>query len=87
MSALMRKQPLDEVGGLESFADYLAEDFFFAKSLTDRGWKLRISSQPAWQNTGISDIDTFQSRVSRFVLHFSLSRQVAFSYFSNVLVD
>ena len=36
MSALMRKQPLDEAGGLEAFADYLAEDFFFAKSLTDR---------------------------------------------------
>lgn len=36
MSALMRKPLLDEVGGLEAFADYLAEDFFFAKSLTDR---------------------------------------------------
>lgn len=36
MSTLMRKSLIDEVGGLDSFASYLAEDFFLAKSLTDR---------------------------------------------------
>ena len=36
MSALMRKSLIDEVGGLDTFANYLAEDFFLAKSLTDR---------------------------------------------------
>jgi len=66
MSALMRKSLIDEVGGLDSFANYLAEDFFLAKSLTDRGWKLQISSQPAWQNPGVSDIDTFRNRLSRW---------------------
>lgn len=36
MSALMRKKLLDDVGGIAPFGQYLAEDFFFAKSFTDR---------------------------------------------------
>ncbi|XP_015922747.1 ceramide glucosyltransferase isoform X2 [Parasteatoda tepidariorum] len=66
MSALMRKKLLDEVGGMKAFGQYLAEDFFFAKSFTDRGWSLRISSQPAWQNSGICEVANFNSRVSRW---------------------
>ena len=33
MSALMRKQLLDNAGGLEAFGCFLAEDFFFAQSI------------------------------------------------------
>lgn len=66
MSALMRKKLLDEVGGMKAFGQYLAEDFFFAKSFTDRGWSLRLSTQPAWQNSGICELGNFQNRVSRW---------------------
>ncbi|KPL96858.1 ceramide glucosyltransferase-like protein [Sarcoptes scabiei] len=66
MSALMRKDLLDEVGGIAAFGQYLAEDFFFAKSFTDRGWKLRISTQPAWQNANTADIETFRKRITRW---------------------
>ncbi|GIY78796.1 ceramide glucosyltransferase-B [Caerostris extrusa] len=66
MSALMRKKLLDEVGGIKAFGQYLAEDFFFAKSFTDRGWGIRISSQPAWQNSGICEIKNFNNRISRW---------------------
>ncbi|CAL8134620.1 unnamed protein product [Orchesella dallaii] len=66
MSALMRKKLLDEVGGIKAFGCFLAEDYFFAKSITDRGWKITISSQPAWQNSGYCDIQSFQSRISRW---------------------
>lgn len=66
MSALMRKSLLDEVGGIESFGCYLAEDFFFAKSLTDRGWRIKISGQPAWQNSGFCEITSFQARLQRW---------------------
>ena len=66
MSALMRKAVLDEVGGIKAFSQYLAEDFFFAKSFTDRGWRIRISSQPAWQNSATPDVESFQNRMARW---------------------
>lgn len=66
MSALMRKALLDEVGGLKAFGCYLAEDFFIAKSFTDRGWRIGISSQPAMQNSGICDVTSFQARLTRW---------------------
>lgn len=65
MSALIRKCVLDEDGGLKKFGCYLAEDFFIAKSFTDRGWKISICSQPAIQNSGLCDINNFQARLTR----------------------
>lgn len=66
MSCLMRKSVLDELGGLKSFGCYLAEDFFIAQAYIDLGWKLAVSSQPAWQNSGVCDISTFQARLTRW---------------------
>jgi len=66
MSALMRKKLLDEAGGIKEFGCYLAEDYFFAKSITNRGWRISIASQPAWQNSGFCDISSFQRRISRW---------------------
>ena len=36
MSCLMRKCVLDEIGGLQKFGVYIAEDFFIAKAYLDR---------------------------------------------------
>lgn len=66
MSILMRKNLLDEVGGIKAFGNYLAEDYFFAQSFLDRKWKIRIASQPAWQNSGVCDIAMFQDRMMRW---------------------
>lgn len=66
MSSLMRKSLIDEAGGLKAFGCYLAEDFFLAKSIKDRGWRIRISHQPAWQNTGHCAIPSFQARITRW---------------------
>lgn len=66
MSCLLRKQILDDVGGLKTFGCYLAEDFFIAKAISDNGWKLTISSQPALQNSGQCDITNFQQRLIRW---------------------
>ncbi|KAL7295516.1 hypothetical protein TKK_0011161 [Trichogramma kaykai] len=66
MSALIKKALLDEVGGLKTFGVYLAEDFFYAKSLTDRGWKITVSSQPAMQNSGHCEMQSFQARLRRW---------------------
>lgn len=78
MSALMRKCLLDEVGGIKAFGQYLAEDFFFAKSFTNRGWKISISSQPALQNSASSSdtLSTLNSRIQRWIkLRFAMVPQ------------
>lgn len=62
----MRKEVLQQVGGLKTFGCYLAEDFFLAKAFKDAGWKTSISSQPAWQNSGLCDISSFQARLIRW---------------------
>ena len=61
----MRKKVIDEAGGLVVFGCYLAEDFFMAKAITDRGWRLTIASQPAWQNSGHCKVLAFQARMTR----------------------
>lgn len=66
MSSLIRRDVLEELGGLQAFGCYLAEDFFLAKAISDAGWKSAISSQPAWQNSGICDVTSFQSRLTRW---------------------
>lgn len=68
MSALLRKPVLEEQGGLKSFGCYLAEDFFIAQSYIKRGWRTAISSQPAMQNSGICDIESFQARLTRYLI-------------------
>ena len=50
MSALMRKKLLDEVGGIAAFGQYLAEDFFFAKSFTDRYYDSCFSCFTSFSN-------------------------------------
>lgn len=67
MSCLLRKDVLDELGGLRAFACYLAEDYFIAKAIMERGFQIAISSQPALQNSALCDIGHFQARLMRWV--------------------
>ena len=36
MSCLMRKNVMDKIGGLQSFGNYIAEDYFIAKAYIDK---------------------------------------------------
>ena len=65
MSELIRRDILDASGGLKAFSNYLAEDFFFAQAVLNSGHAIDISSQPAWQNSGIGGVAVFQSRITR----------------------
>jgi len=66
MSALMRKNVLDEAGGMQAFSHYIAEDYFFAHAMVTRGWKCAISSQPGWQNSGICSVSAHHARFARW---------------------
>ncbi|NXF37677.1 CEGT glucosyltransferase, partial [Nyctibius bracteatus] len=45
MSCLMRKDVLDQAGGLIAFAQYIAEDYFMAKAIADRTPEGQFNSQ------------------------------------------
>ena len=65
MSALMRKAPLDEAGGLRAYGCYLAEDYFFAQTFLRRGYQLAVASTPACQSADTREVIGFQSRLIR----------------------
>ena len=71
MSALMRKKILEDEGGLQTFGKYLAEDYFIAQAVQNRGLYTVICSQPALQNAGDSSVHLFQSRITRQVTNFN----------------
>lgn len=66
MSTLFRKSVLEGRGGLQTFGCYLAEDFFISRYFKEKGWRTTISSQPALQNSGLSDMNCFQARMTRW---------------------
>lgn len=69
MSTLLRKHVMDECGGLQAFAGYLAEDYFMAKFVVSRGWRTTISGLPALQNNGGSDLSKFHDRLRRLFIN------------------
>jgi ceramide glucosyltransferase len=66
MSCLIRKECLDHAGGLKAFGDYIAEDFYIAYEVTKQGWKLRVASAPALQNSGHYSVDIWIARMIRW---------------------
>uniref|UniRef100_A0AAF5DLX8 ceramide glucosyltransferase n=1 Tax=Strongyloides stercoralis TaxID=6248 RepID=A0AAF5DLX8_STRER len=67
MSSLMRKDVLDECGGIQAFSQYLAEDYFFGVALAKKGWKSCISHMPALQNASPDSITSFNNRICRWI--------------------
>lgn len=66
MSTLVRRRLLDDVGGLQAFGCYLAEDFFVGKSVMERGYRTRVAGLPALQNAGAPTVRAFRARLQRW---------------------
>ncbi|CAB3405157.1 unnamed protein product [Caenorhabditis bovis] len=67
MSSMMKKAALEELGGIQAFGMYLAEDYFFGRQLADHGYKSAISTNPALQNSPPSDVFAFLDRICRWI--------------------
>lgn len=66
MSCLMRKAVLDSLGGLQTFGNYIAEDYFLAQAFLDNKWIIQLSHQPAIQNAASYSVPTWQKRMIRW---------------------
>lgn len=66
MSCLLRREVLDQAGGLAPFGKYLAEDHFIAEGIRKQGYKVVLSTLPALQNSGNCEISDFHKRLVRW---------------------
>ncbi|XP_052799673.1 ceramide glucosyltransferase-B-like [Mya arenaria] len=66
MSSLIRKEIVETAGGLDTFAKYLAEDFFLAHEAVLQGYKVKLSNKLAMQNSGMYSVDQFHRRLVRW---------------------
>lgn len=66
MSCLFRRSVVEEAGGFAYLGRFLAEDYYLGKLFIDRGWRVRVCSQPAMQNVGLSSVANFQARMMRW---------------------
>ena len=62
----MRRSTLDQLGGLQYFSNYIAEDYFIAQAYLDAKWRIALSHQPAMQNSASYSIPTWQKRMIRW---------------------
>eukprot|EP01135_Chromosphaera_perkinsii_P009852 Nk52_evm1s1926 gene=Nk52_evmTU1s1926 len=67
MSNLIRKAYLDEIGGLDPYAKYIAEDYFMSLALDRKGYKLVLSEYCAAQNIGQQTFESFYNRQLRWL--------------------
>ena len=52
MSNLTSRKILEECcGGLKNLTEFMAEDFFMAKMIRDKGYTIELASNPALQNS------------------------------------
>ena len=63
---LVRKEALEQCGGLRAFGCYLAEDFQMGLAMQKNGWKNRLGTKLAWQNPAGTEIDDVFARMIRW---------------------
>ncbi|CAL8091767.1 unnamed protein product [Calicophoron daubneyi] len=67
MSYIIKKHMLDEIGGLEYYGKYLAEDFFISNTLHARGYRLVMSDFPCLQNIATTSFHAYLTRMVRWL--------------------
>jgi ceramide glucosyltransferase len=71
-SLVFRKANMDSLGGLESYSNYLAEDYFMSKDFWKKRWPSRISPDPSVQNLDNLTLPEYWNRQERWTrLRFS----------------
>jgi ceramide glucosyltransferase len=66
MSYLVKKSELDQLNGLGWFGRFLAEDFFIAKMLHEKGFRHSVAAVPAQQNVATASVASYKDRMVRW---------------------
>lgn len=67
MSFLVKKEILDDAGGLQAYGKYIGEDYFIAQTVLKKNLRTSISSLPALQNSGLCNVRAYQDRMIRWM--------------------
>jgi len=67
MSFLVKKEILEDAGGLHVFGKYIGEDYFIAQTVLRKNLRTSISSLPALQNSGLCNVRAYQDRMIRWM--------------------
>lgn len=67
MSYLVKKDEVEKLNGLSWFGRFLAEDFFLAKYLHDKGFRHQVAAIPAQQNVANVSIVAYKDRLVRWL--------------------
>lgn len=66
MSSIFNKKYLDQYGGLHGLSQYLAEDHFMSKTLSDNGHVTVLSTEPCLQNPSNTSFKGYTNRMIRW---------------------
>ncbi|XP_066916288.1 ceramide glucosyltransferase-like [Clytia hemisphaerica] len=66
MSSIFNKSILEKHGGLKALANNIAEDHYMAMNFYENGYKLVLSTEPAYQNPSQMSYPYFVNRMTRW---------------------
>jgi len=66
MSFIIKKEILDDAGGLQTYSNFIGEDYAICNTVVEKGLKFSLSSLPALQNSGFYTVKAYQDRMIRW---------------------
>ena len=84
-SMLLRRTALQDIGGLQAFADVLAEDYLIGQTLASTGWRVRDAGEGVAVHMECRRMAQFRERISRWAqMRFRIN---PFAYLCEVLLN
>jgi ceramide glucosyltransferase len=84
-SSIFRRKTLEDIGGLRSLADYLAEDYLLGARAREKGWDVRLSTEIVDLSHDFTSLGDYLGRQLRWSRTYRFCRPVG--YFLSILTQ